>query len=113
MAHHGTAYQGQDVALNGLQQESVFDLGGRLAKISEDILRLRERLRRLNSALTGSQIPDQTAGPKPVPSGIVGALTDSVSSISSNLSHVEDEMDRLERTLGVDQPPAGSPSFPR
>lgn len=92
----------------GVRQDSLSDLGGRAAHISNDISVLRRRLIMINGALTGGSPAEPPNGPKPVPSGMVGMLGESLSEISNNLAHISDEIERISAALGIDQPPQGT-----
>lgn len=99
----GYASSGREPSTGPL--ESIQEIGGRVARSSGDIVSIRNRLRMINAALTGASVPDNTSGPKAVRSGIVGNLEETSSEIASNILHITDELDRLERTFGIDQPP--------
>lgn len=65
--------------------------------------RFLERLQRINNRLTGTMEPKQN-GPRPVPMGIMGEISD----LLIDMSCVDSELDKIERALGIDQPPTST-----
>lgn len=99
---------GYAVDQNQERQESLSEMGGLAARIATDIGAVRRRLIMINSALTGgAPTADGNAGPKPVPSGMVGMLGGSLYEMSNSLAHIDDEIGRISFALGIDQPPQG------
>lgn len=88
---------------------TLADTNDHFREITGTVAALRDRLRTINGSLAGNPVKDTPPnGLRPVPSGLCSGLSESASSIASDLAHIDDEISRLSAALGFDRPPSTS-----
>lgn len=88
------------------RDQTLSNLSASLSSVFNRSTVLRDRLTTIREFLSGGGNPPSptTAGPREVPSGLIGNISETRDGLSYCFDSMESEIERIARALGIDGP---------